>query len=268
MKNLLAILILAPCCLLLTPCPSPAQTNFTLLTLQTGRSYTNIIIKSNDVIEAFVYCEPWNFKIPLSNFPPELQKRFHYDPILAADEIERRNEKQQRQRQSEMAINSKLEANQLAADMEKYFRDVPDKFADTTTVSLRKVIRFGEAIDDVVAVDVVYSLSGSNLIPENIFLKIGSVSREWRFLKNHNLIVLYDKHRSDRGEIKHDGDVFVGGVGETMLEEFTLKEFSDMAFAKSVEIKLGNEAFGFPPKSRIPWQVLCNHFNKIIESKQ
>lgn len=74
---------------------------------------------------------------------------------------------------------------------------------------------------------------------DDFALLFRSYSREWRFLKNHDLFMLVDGERIAVGNSDYDGDVERNGVSEFMLYSLSPDLIRRLAGAKQVEFKVG-----------------------------
>lgn len=59
------------------------RTNFPILILQNGHTYSNAVLEGYTIVDAKVFVDDWNIKIPLSNCPAFLQQQCNYDPDAA-----------------------------------------------------------------------------------------------------------------------------------------------------------------------------------------
>lgn len=74
---------------------------------------------------------------------------------------------------------------------------------------------------------------------DDFALVFHSDSREWRFLKNHDLYMLVDGERIAVGEADYDGDVERDGVSEFMRYSLSPDLIRRLAAAKQVQLKIG-----------------------------
>jgi hypothetical protein len=80
--------------------PAAAQTSDTYPILRTldGHAYTNAEVSSATASYLIVLYDGGGSKIPLTNLPPELQRKYHFDPVAAAAAETAEEEKQAKAR--------------------------------------------------------------------------------------------------------------------------------------------------------------------------
>lgn len=152
-----------------------------------------------------------------------------------------------------LALLLALTGNAAAQDVEqrvKEFRNSKkfsieyDKFTDESRIAVGPF-----DISDSIKTISIYSLrmtarfifSGKRLTnpAEDFALLFRSRSREWQFLRNHDLYMLIDGERVTVGEAEYDGNVESGGVSEFMRYLVSPDLVKRIAGAKQVELKIG-----------------------------
>jgi hypothetical protein len=81
--------------------------------------------------------------------------------------------------------------------------------------------------------------SGPELLSEDFALLFRSRSKEWQFLKNHEMYMLIDGDRVSLGEAEYDGDIERSGVSEFMGYLIPRDLFERLSSARQVELKIG-----------------------------
>lgn len=89
-----------------------------------------------------------------------------------------------------------------------------------------------------------------------IGLVVDSASRDWKFLKDHNLrlFVLADGQRFNVTGVRYDSSVHAGAwrsvsVSERLIFSLTIDQLKMLVAATSVEAQLANETFRFSDKT-------------------
>ncbi|HEY8562832.1 MAG TPA: hypothetical protein VIL74_20810 [Pyrinomonadaceae bacterium] len=118
-----------------------------------------------------------------------------------------------------------------------------DKFKDITIVQTEKYLipYFG--------VNVAFSFPGKEMSerPEAVALVYTAYGqRDWRYLKDSNLILLIDNERADLGQGVRDSGFASGMFGETMTKEklvykLSLDTLEKMSKAKSIEFQIAKD---------------------------
>jgi hypothetical protein len=177
---------------------------------------------------------------------PDLQKQFGYDLQKVAAWQKAEQQKAAEHRAAERKIAS---AGLISVEDDK-FRGTRS-YKTTSKITLKDSLR-------VVAYAV--SLDSGRSPPREVILHFISTSSDWEFLKYHPLAFLVDGERLSFGEdqVSHDGDVEDGYVLEQMHVELQPSQFRRLAFAKTVEGKLGISEFTIPYDTRESFRVLSD----------
>ena len=72
-------------------------------------------------------------------------------------------------------------------------------------------------------------------------------SREWRYLRNHEVLIVLNGSDRLRYEGDHTGDIGDGGVEELVTVDVPLADFERIASAQTVAIRLGERDFSLRP---------------------
>jgi hypothetical protein len=127
-----------------------------------------------------------------------------------------------------------------------------DRFDQSTTVKISTGIEEQEPIK-LHDADATWILLGARFMhdgrtirqPEALIgFTVSSISHEWQFLRSRDLIVIADGKRLRFGEMTlHNTSVTGSFVGEDMNIIMSREEFMDIAFARNVEMQIGNKEF-------------------------
>lgn len=231
---------------------------YPVLTIE-GKDYTNARVGSVNSTDAFVYHSGGVKKVPLTNLPPDLQKQHPYDSEKAA------------RVHAEEQAQKKLKADQVrarAATIQKKLDDELliisyDRFYKTTRFSTKEArldppsckIKFWTFVED-----------GKEL-PETFSLHLVSGSRDWRFLKFRDCVILCDNRPVSLGDLEHDGDVSGEYVKEQLSASLSPKLFNRLCDAQKLQMRVG--AFDFGLEDCVAgMRALRNRFPKLFEEKQ
>lgn len=131
-----------------------------------------------------------------------------------------------------------------------------DKFKDSTRVFTQPLSLVGNE-DDGRSLDyyvpttiaLVYRFTGQEQkgVIVNGYLEFDSHSKDWVYLRDHDLIILADGKRFLDNKVTHDGDVgrnsYSVSVSESMISGFPLEELKKISEAKEVLLRLGIREF-------------------------
>jgi S1-C subfamily serine protease len=184
------------------------------------------------------------WKIPLNQLSWDDQKRFGYDSNAVA-------------RAEAAAAQARLRASKAAA-FDLLIKTEYDRFEDSTSYSSRSPIHVGTGIE---ASFLCWTTGHSNK-PALVMLHLASTSSDWKFLDYRNLVVLCDTNKMDFGKLKHDGRVGRSYVLEQMFAILSLGQLKALAFAKSVEAKLGSHEIDFSYGDRVSMRTLISYLEE------
>lgn len=220
-----------------------------------GRSFTNARIDRATPVEAVVYFDGGIVKVPMSNMPAVVQEKYHYSQKAADEFAAQLKAKAAAEKTARLKQAEELSREQKRLAYESLVTVRPDKFLKLTTFQTGE-IPLGSSIN----CQAVGFTNAEASTPENIYLRFISTSPDWRFLDGRNLIILRDGKTFDLGEIKHTGSVHRDSVLEQMTAEVPFADFAKIAFADTVEIRLGLYELKFPHAARAPLRALSDRF--------
>jgi hypothetical protein len=161
---------------------------------------------------------------------------------------------QHKQRKAETQSSSKESERQLALllpakqpDMQDVFTSERyDRFRDVTIVSALPNDILGT--EPTLRIYALFEYPGKTLcaIPKSVLLMFICTSKEWQYLKYHDLALIADGQRLGVVRTGHDGDIgkpYNGMLTERVWAYLPITMFLKIARAKKVEIRLGATEF-------------------------
>ena len=237
-----------------------------------GHTYTNVFVDRFNVAYAWLYQRTGGggmFK--LSDLPPEVQERCHYDPAAEA-----------KMNEQAKGAAEKAKSRAIVNTINDKIKTTRDPIRETVTWEPKEEINvfkdvfhagFFAILDQR---DVKFTTNGTKLSlkplrkPDTVTMTLTSLSGEWVFLKSHDFIIVYDGERKNFGEIEHHGDVGnyggLASVTESFFPEFTYAEFRALSAAKSVKAE---SAFPFELsyQDREAMRAFVNYFDMECKSE-
>lgn len=112
------------------------------------------------------------------------------------------------------------------------------------------------------------SMKPAEKFPSTIALMFTSHTRDWSFLKYHDLTFRCDDKLLEFSTPDYSNEVLQNAsVLEFICEHFSLKQFHDLAFAKQVFVKIGYKNYEIPAPARKKWRLLWTFFDLARASK-
>lgn len=79
-------------------------------------------------------------------------------------------------------------------------------------------------------------------------MALSRFSREWRYLRCHNVDMLIDGEPVDLPEPEHDGDVMTGGVHESVSVRLDPATLGAILAANEIRVRVCRDAWTFTPR--------------------
>jgi len=239
-----------------------ADTNVFPVLVAGGETYQNAKVVSHTLTNVLIFHDGGAARIAFTNLPEAIQKQYGYDPkqIIAPPKITNSIVSTSVTNKPPEAAND-LRIQGLERLFNSRISSKYDKFDDTSEFCVRTPLKYGSEME----------ISAYAIIIGNrpLFkLHIVNESDEWEYLKFSHFVIIYDGKRKDLGDLDDDGSVMPSGnVLEQMIADFSLQEFREISFAKSVEAKLGITHLTFDYASRNDWRILVNHFANVTRQE-
>jgi hypothetical protein len=147
-----------------------------------------------------------------------------------------------------------------------------DKFTENKTIEIKEIEVNGLTIGGFSSGNFIFiPIGGGNFFTTepHIMMNITSSTSKWKFLDSHRLYILLDGKRDDEitkiaDEMEYSNSVLDSSVFEHMTLTFRgIDEFKKIAFAKTVETRLGGQEFSIDYEKRKGWRELFNYLDNI-----
>ena len=95
-------------------------------------------------------------------------------------------------------------------------------------------------------------------IPNLVIFSFSSQSKNWQYLYNSNLDMIFNGNSHDFGELERVSLVGSGNVYETLLLMMDLETFLEFSEAENVELRLGGDELTLTTKELIVFKNMAN----------
>jgi hypothetical protein len=121
-----------------------------------------------------------------------------------------------------------------------------DSFKDRTQVALSP-LKVGAGWEDDISLAVTYLYPGRTpAVPEKVAFWIYSSSKDWKFLRNREVLVIADGERIDLGDaVRISSDVNRGSVSEVLGVGMPIQAFLKIANSSSLQMRVGTHELKF-----------------------
>jgi hypothetical protein len=145
--------------------------------------------------------------------------------------------------------------------MPQYFNSRRDEVEDRLSIStMDKNVEDADAMS--LDCKIIAFVQGHQPLPQSIYLHLTGQSAKARFDYSHDITIRYDDLTVSLEDPFYDKSVLSGGdTLEQINMKFTLEQFHDLAFAKSVYFKLALKNYEITPDQRQSWKLLWTYFD-------
>jgi hypothetical protein len=258
-----------------------AQTNFFPLLRCKDRTYTNATIESVTPATVSVFWEGGGERIPITNLPPELQVRYHYNPQEAQNYLDMqaakkatRKERDNRDAAAEQQAVARVESQRkIAQGFQSFINEATNDVKGTITwTTKRNFMRMPDESPAELAAGVTQIAIGFTAvadiikpIPESVSFDIIKFTRTGgRLYDDHDFTIAWDGSRTqvpharatpDSGDLEEAG---IWGFNVPM----SFGDFKGIAFAKSVKAQFGDSRFELPYQNREAMRAFVGYFDR------
>jgi hypothetical protein len=266
---------------LLTCQLATAQTNFFPFLCCSNRTYTNATIETVTPATVTVFWDGGGERIPITNLPPELQIRYHYNPGEAQKYLDIQAAKKATQKERD---NRDAAAQQQAIARDESKRKIAQgfqSFINETTNDVKGTITWttkwnfmmmpdespAELAAGVTQIAIGFTAVANIIkpIPESVSFDIIKFTRRGgRPYDDHDFTIAWDGSRTQvphARAIPDSGDLEDAGIWGFNVP-LSFEDFKGIAFAKSVKAQFGNSQFELPYQNREAMRAFAGYFDR------
>lgn len=137
-----------------------------------------------------------------------------------------------------------------------------DRFDDATVFKVSpfyvRRLSLGDLNNHTMQMSALYTCPGrTECSPDAVLVMLFSDSKDHVFLRSHDVTILADGQRFAYPEPERRGDVYLGGVRESIAWTMSRSDFIQFTRADSVDVRVGTVEFAIPPSRRAPLMDLA-----------